>query len=218
MAKTRDSRSAVKTTIVGGQPPGNSRDLDTVPVGLEELLGMAAVREEFAAALLAEPDAALAASGVDLTDTERAVLGALDGPQLEPMIDQVRQRLPEPDRRAFLEQAAAAVAVLVGGVAAVGATLSTAGCSKGASERRGRKPVPREAADTGARPDRPPARADAGAGAGAGVKEKEKEKGRPRPGLRELRPTRGIRPRRPRGKELRKTTGINPDRPRRRRH
>lgn len=63
MSKTRKVHQPAKTTIVGGQPPGNSRDMATVPVGLEELLGMAAVDGAFAEALLTDPPAASARAG-----------------------------------------------------------------------------------------------------------------------------------------------------------
>ncbi len=209
MSDTRKPHQAAKTTIVGGQPPGNDRELATVPVGLEELLGMAAVDDAFAEALLKDSEAAVQASGVKLTPTEASILKAMNGAALLPMIAQVRSSLPEPERRAFLEQAASAVALLVG----AGAVLAATGCKSGSSgtarnepnkaPKKGRKPTPRELADTGARPDRPPARDDAGV----------KPMGRPRPDIKETRPNRGIRPRRPQPDELRRTTGIAPDRP-----
>jgi hypothetical protein len=108
------AKQAAKTTIVGGQPPGNQRLLNEVPVGLEQLLAMAAASGEFARALREEPDSAIAACGVRLTDTERAVLRATPRPMLAKMIAQVESALPRPERRLFLEQAAAALAVLLG--------------------------------------------------------------------------------------------------------
>ena len=46
-------KQAVKTTIVGGQPSGKNRPIARIPVGIEQLLAMASVNDEFAAALLA---------------------------------------------------------------------------------------------------------------------------------------------------------------------
>lgn len=108
------AKQAAKTTIVGGQPPGNQRLLTEVPVGLEQLLAMAAASEEFARALRADPDDAIAASGLRLTATERAVLGATPEPMVAKMIARVETLLPRPERRLFLEQAAAALVVLLG--------------------------------------------------------------------------------------------------------
>ncbi|MFH2008088.1 MAG: hypothetical protein ABI333_16015 [bacterium] len=120
MSQTKDRVQPARTTIVGGQPPGNAREAVPIPVGLEELLGMAAATPDFAEALLKDSSAAAAAAGLELTATETAILGAIDGRQLTLMIDEVRGQLPEPDRRAFFEQAAVAIAVLVGGAAAAG--------------------------------------------------------------------------------------------------
>jgi len=226
MSEKTKSHRAAKTTIVGGQPPGNDRDLTTVPVGLEELLGMAAVDDAFAEALLTDPVQTVEASGVTLTATEQAILGALDRAALEPMIARIADRLPEPERRAFLEQATAAVVVLVGG----GAALGAAGCKEGnrsttaeKKEPKGRKPTPREAVDTGARPDRPEAQPDRPkpqpvtgvrpdrppVRPDAGVKPRE----RPRPTVKNMRPNRGTRPRRTRPDLDTRITGISPDRP-----
>lgn len=109
------AKQAAKTTIVGGQPPGNQRLLAEVPVGLEQLLAMAAASDEFAQVLRREPDRAVAASGVRLTDTERAVLGATPEPMLAKMVARVETLLPRPERRLFLERAGLALAVLLSG-------------------------------------------------------------------------------------------------------
>ncbi len=238
MSETKKPYRAAKTTIVGGQPPGNSRDLATVPVGLEELLGMAAMDDEFAEALVTDPVQAVEASGVTLTSTEQTILRGLSRTTLEPMVARIRQHLPEPDRRAFLEQGAAAVLVLVGG----GVLVGTAGCkdSGKSSARKSTSPrrtaPDREAVDTGARPDRPPTQRDVRDAGGKPqdvpedkpqIKPEDKPQDklqplprrRPRPGPREMRHSKGIRPRRPRSRARSRTihdtrtTGISPDRP-----
>ncbi len=111
------AKQAAKTTIVGGQPPGNQRLLNEVPVGLEQLLAMAAASEDFARVLREDPDAAIAASELRITATEQAVLRATPEPMLAKMIARVAEALPRPERRVFLERAASALAVLVGAVA-----------------------------------------------------------------------------------------------------
>jgi len=213
MTDSKRSTRVAKTTIVGGQPPGNSRELPRevppIPVGLEELLGMAAAEQAFADVLLRDPAAAADASGLTLTPTELTILRTVGRGSLTQMIAQLRQQQPEPERRAFLEQAAAALAVAV----AVGGATVVAGCKgQDKSGNKSTTPTPKSTgpknkppasypAETGARPDRPPSR-DGGT-----------DKVRPRP-MKHY-PTRGIRPP-PSGLDPhdRRGTGARPDRPR----
>lgn len=148
-------RHAAKTTIVGGQPPGNARDLPPVPVGLEQTLHLAAASPDFADALLTHRERAVEASGLSLTHSERGMLRAVDDATLRQMIAQVDRTLAQPDRRVFLERATAAVALLVGGA-------SLAGCDKpGSGGTAPKKKLPERTPDriprttTGARVDRP---------------------------------------------------------------
>jgi hypothetical protein len=127
------AKQAAKTTIVGGQPPGNQRLLSEVPVGLEQLLAMAAASEDFARALREDPDSAVKASGLGLTTTELSVLRATPAPMLAKMTTRVAEALPRPERRIFLERAAAALAVLVG-AATLGACMAG---DKGAQGAKG---------------------------------------------------------------------------------
>ncbi len=135
------AKQAAKTTIVGGQPPGNQRLLSEIPVGLEQLLAMAAASEEFAAILRNEPERALKASGLQLTDTERAVLHAIPGPMLDTMIGRVETALPQPERRAFLERAGAALALLLGAGALAACKDSGGTAQGGAADPMGGKPA-----------------------------------------------------------------------------
>lgn len=233
----RDKRAA-KTTIVGGQPPGNERDLQPIPVGIEHLLAMAAVDAEFAATLYRDRRGAVEASGVQLTPTEEGILAAVDAATLEQMVANVGSSIPEPDRRAFLGRSAAALLALAsGGVAAA------AGCEdhvvvKGIRPQRpatGPKPPPPTPPapppkpdpsapppePAGIRPDRPepkPKPPEPVKTPDAGPPPKPQPRGirpdRPKPkGIRPDRPkpkTRGISPDRPRPG---KTRGIRPDRP-----
>jgi hypothetical protein len=89
----QDRKPVAKTTIVGGQPDAEP-DLQTVPVGLETLLAMAAVDDAFARELLANPRRAGRASGVTLTPTEEQILLSVDRDALVHMIARVGDRIP----------------------------------------------------------------------------------------------------------------------------
>ena len=198
-------QKAVRTTIVGGQPPGNERPLQPIPVGIEELLAMAAVDSEFADALFANRDRAIDASGVSLTATERAIIGATDTSMLSQMIKNVQGAIPDADRRTFMQRSAAALLAFLGGAAVVGA----AACDQKVTGSRpivpnaGVRPEgnPAKAAESTKdtppdaetdKPDAPPPKPDAG----------------PPPSKVRPRPSRGIRPDRPQP-----TRGIRPDKP-----
>ncbi len=106
-----------------------------IPVGLEDLVGLAAASEDFAELLGARRDEAVAASGVDLAPTEAAVLGAVDDSTLARMIQTCRAQQGAPARRVFLARASAAVLLLLG----------VAGCEKktnGGSRQPGAAPEP----------------------------------------------------------------------------
>jgi len=226
-------KRAVKTTIVGGQPPGNERPLPPIPVGIEEILGMAAVNEEFAAALYENRDTAVQASGVELTATERGILAAIDSTTLRQMVGNVEGVFPNRERRAFLARSAAALLALAGGGAAAAAA---AACSdtKSKPSTKPSQPAPADAAAAAALPaDAAPAPADAAppdaeppAPPPAGIRPDmpptrgiRPDRPRPTKGIRpdipaiKKPPTRGIRPDRPRPDETLKDTGARPDRP-----
>jgi hypothetical protein len=237
-------RHAAKTTIVGGQPPGNARELPPIPAGLEELLGIAAVERQFADVLISdERQRAVEASGVELTTTERTILASVGEGALRQMVS--RLALTEQDRRYFLSRAATVVAALVGG----GAVASTAGCRDrgwgqavtGARPDRPEEqpkieaPPPKPAGpdaggvrarpselevETGARPDRP----DTSSGKGGARPDRPTPKPRPGPapptGARPDRPPERKPEKKPKRPEKKpqppKTRGIQPDRPDRR--
>lgn len=94
---------------------GPSPRSDEIPTGIENLLALAAVNEAFATALLRDPEEAARASGVDLSDGERAILEVSTPEALGQLAEVVRERLPKPERRRFLELATAAVATLAAG-------------------------------------------------------------------------------------------------------
>lgn len=206
-------------------PRPDSTGLPPVPVGIEHLLALAASSAEFRQALLDDPVGAAEAAGLALSASERAMLGAVPAAALRQMIQRVDVRLDDPDRRAFLERATAAVALLVGGAGLAG-TAALAGCeepkSGEASRRRsieGGRPSPRppmdrrELAPTGIRPDRlrdelapresprdaPPRREDPPPDSPRTEPRRVEPRRAPPPdaGAERPRPTRGIRPDRP---------------------
>jgi hypothetical protein len=120
-------KAAARTTIVGGQPPGNERSLELVPSGLEQLLGMAAVDEAFRDALLADPSGTAEGVGLELVQAEQRVLASVSREQLAAMIGQVDRRLPDPDRRSFLSLAGAAMVALAGGASLAGVACKSIG-------------------------------------------------------------------------------------------
>jgi hypothetical protein len=118
--------------------------------GLEQVLALAAVEPRFAAALMADRTAAVRAAGIALTGAEGRALAAPDAAALERMIAGVAPTLPEPDRRAFLGLAGAALLVLATGCDPPSAPVEAA---PAAPDRRD---LPYQGgAKTGARPDRP---------------------------------------------------------------
>jgi hypothetical protein len=109
-----NGRRAIKTTIVGGQPSGNERELRDVPVGIEGILAMAAVDDKFADALLKDRPSAVKASGIELAETEKHVFASVDNETLSQMIEKMRRRIPEKSRPVFMRKSAAALLALVG--------------------------------------------------------------------------------------------------------
>ncbi len=126
-------QEAVRTTIVGGRPPGSGQPVGAIPRGIEVLVKKAAVDPEFKTRLLDRRADAAAEIGLELDAAERMMLAAVPTEQLEAII--ARTTVPEEHRRAFLGQTAAA---MLAAVAAI-----TVGCE--------RRPAPK-----GIRPDPPP--------------------------------------------------------------
>lgn len=138
----RQEREAVKTTIVGGRPPGCGRDNGTIPRGVEVLVKKAAVDSDFHRTLLERRAAAARQLGLELTASEKAMIGIVPERQLESII--AHTSVPDEQRRAFMGTAAAAM------LAALGAGLA-AGCAQSPT---GIRPKEMPATD-GIRPDMP---------------------------------------------------------------
>jgi hypothetical protein len=130
-------QDAVRTTIVGGRPPGSGQPLGNIPRGIEVLMKKAAVDPAFRETLLTRRAEAANEIGLRLEPAEAMMLAAAPREQLEAVIAQTT--VPEEHRRVFLGKTAAAMLVAVGAVA-VGSALCL-----------GVRP-----ATKGIRPDRPP--------------------------------------------------------------
>ena len=175
----------VRTTIVGGRPPGEGETIGATPRGLEVLLKKASLDKAFRKVLLADPEKAARKIQLDLSEAEEAMLRSIPRRALSQMISQVR--VPGKQRLAFAGTTAAVM------LAAPGATLT------GCGERQGAQPA-------GERPDRPPGREEVVTGERPDRPPKKEEKA-------EEATTEEAPPESEEGKEPPVTRGISPDRP-----
>jgi hypothetical protein len=137
MSAPENEKEAVRTTIVGGRPPGSGRGNVSVPRGIEVLVKKAAVDPEFRELLFEQRGAAAVAIELELDPAENAMLSAIPREQLAQIVAQTT--VPVEQRRVFLGRLAVAM------LAVLGAGL--AGC----------KPEGVGVTSLGAQPDRPPA-------------------------------------------------------------
>lgn len=145
-AARREEQAAVRTTIVGGRPPGSGQRVGPIPRGVEVLVKKAAVDAEFREVLLERRAAAAGEIGLELDPAEALMLAAVPADQLRAIIQ--RTTVPQEHRRAFLGQAAAAMLAAVGGMV----LGESAAESRDSSHVRGIRPQ-----DTGVpRPDGAP--------------------------------------------------------------
>jgi len=79
-------KPAVKTTIVGGRPPGSGKGIDSIPRGIEVLVKKASVDPAFKDTLLKERAAAANSIGLCLQETEISMLNNIPQPYLEGII------------------------------------------------------------------------------------------------------------------------------------
>jgi len=79
-------KPAVKTTIVGGRPPGSGKEIDLVPRGIEILVKKASVDTDFKEILLKERAAAANRINLSLEDTEVAMLNGIPQVHLDSII------------------------------------------------------------------------------------------------------------------------------------
>lgn len=136
----RAEQPAVRTTIVGGRPPGCGKGIGDIPRGIEVLVKKAAVDPQFRTLLLTARAAAADEIGLTLQPEEAQLLSLVPATQLEAII--ARTKVDPSKRAAFLGRAAAVMLVALGA-----GTMST----------------------TSARSDEPPAKPDQGQVIVAGV-------------------------------------------------
>jgi len=135
-------QEAVRTTIVGGRPPGSGQGLGPIPRGIEVLVKKASVDPEFKALLFEKRAEAAEQIGLELDAAEVMMLRAVPDEQLEAIID--RTDVPGQHRRAFLGTAATAMLAALG--------VITGGCEMESPSKGVRPDYP---PTEGIRPDRP---------------------------------------------------------------
>ncbi len=142
-------QEAVRTTIVGGRPPGSGKRLGAIPRGVEILVKKASVDPKFKRVLLTERAQAAAHIGLELDPAETVMLAAVPATQLEAII--ARTTVPQEHRRAFMGQAAAAMLAVMGlGLVGCGGTEPSEPAVTGIQPD-----VPEPGGTKGSRPDRP---------------------------------------------------------------
>ncbi|MCP4231932.1 MAG: hypothetical protein GY771_17525 [bacterium] len=111
-----EEQEAVRTTIVGGRPPGPGKKNDSIPRGMEVLIKKAAVDTDFYDVLLDERSKAARRIGLELDPSEAMMLDGIPEEQLITIIGNTRVK----DRHipAFMGYAAAAMLAAVGFVTA----------------------------------------------------------------------------------------------------
>jgi hypothetical protein len=122
----RLEQEAVRTTIVGGRPPGIGQAIGAVPRGMEVLIKKAAVDAEFRALVLDHRADAGKEIGLGLLPSEAAMLNGIPRAQLAAIIANTRV---EPRLRpTLLGRAAAVMLVALGvGVAVAGDPMAPGG-------------------------------------------------------------------------------------------
>ena len=202
-----EEQEAVRTTIVGGRPPGSGQQLGAIPRGVEVLVKKASVDEEFREVLLAERAGAAERIGLTLDPAEALMLAAVPSEQLETII--VRTNVPTEHRRAFLGTAAAAMLAALG--------VMNPGCGRKGQVKGERPDLPTvdengrpkrnaTAGEGGAAPYEPPPKAETSSEPSAPPKSGGEESPDEPPQSPDVRPTsRGIRP------DIPARGGIRPD-------
>jgi hypothetical protein len=154
-------QQAVKTTIVGGRPPGSGKPVGPIPRGIEVLIKKAAVDLEFKALLLEKRDEAAREIGLALDPAEAMMLKAAPADQLEAII--ARTTVAPSVRSAFLGRAAAVMLVALGAGAVTGCQQEQSGAPSSGqpaatqSSEPATPTPPAQPPTDGIRPDRPPA-------------------------------------------------------------
>lgn len=115
-----------------------------IPRGIEVLVKKASVDEEFSSILLEQREGAADEIGLELTDTEIAMLRSIPAEQLEAIISQTK--VEPQNRRVFLGKVATAMLAAV--------VVGSAGCKKEPPATKGIQPD-KPSDSRGISPDRP---------------------------------------------------------------
>ena len=126
-------QEAVRTTIVGGRPPGSGRSNVAVPRGIEVLVKKAAVDPEFRELLFEQRAGAATTIELELDPAENAMLSAIPREQLARIVEQTT--VPDEQRRVFLGRIAAAMLAVLG-VELAGCKPKTFGIQSDLPEKR----------------------------------------------------------------------------------
>ena len=118
----KKEQEAVKTTIVGGRPPGSGKPVGKIPRGIEVLVKKASVDPEFKGILLDRRAGAAKDIDLALEAAEVAMLNAVPAAQLEAIIS--KTTVSPKHRNVFLGRAAALMIV------ALGASAITPACGQ----------------------------------------------------------------------------------------
>ena len=105
MSQQGQEKEAIRTTIVGGRPPGCGRGVGDIPRGVEVLLKKASVDAHFRDLLLDQRASAAAAIELHLDPAECGMLAAIPREQLENIV--AGTVVPVEQRRLFLGRLAA---------------------------------------------------------------------------------------------------------------
>jgi hypothetical protein len=115
-------KPAVKTTIVGGRPPGSGKDVGQIPRGIEVLVKKASVDPAFRQLLLEKRAKAADEIGLKLSPAEVSMLTAIPAAQLEAVI--ASTKVEDHHRAIFMGKVAAVMlAALAVGAAVLCPTL-----------------------------------------------------------------------------------------------
>jgi hypothetical protein len=108
----KNESEAVRTTIVGGRPPGSGRNNVPVPRGIEVLVKKASVDAEFRELFLTQRGKAATTIQLELDPAEDAMLSAIPQEQLAQIVDQTT--VPMELRSAFLGRVAPVMLAALG--------------------------------------------------------------------------------------------------------
>lgn len=121
----RQEQDSVRTTIVGGRPPGSGKPIGPIPKGIEVLMKKASVDKAFRERLLATRAQVAAEIHLPLSPSEAMMLGAIPEAQLLAIIE--RTRVEPRHLGVFAGKVAALMLAAVGIVSGCDGDAKTAG-------------------------------------------------------------------------------------------